>query len=393
MSTGSDDEQAPPPKRAKTDNDESSEEPILTNEEGNSYFSIGTSRRCTIRKWKNQIFIDVREYYDKDGKELPGRKGISFLEKDYNILHDLINSGKIDEQLTALENYDENTRNKASLNDDGEPVFDLSSTKRCTIRKWNGTILIDFREFYEKNGKKSPGKKGISLTSDQFQVLRDFCAEGKIAKEIKSLGGGKVSDASGVTKEEGTASSEKDGDKSEIADNVESSSGDAQKNDAGEPFFDLSSNKRCTVRKWKNKVLVDIREFYEKNDKKMPGKKGISLSEDQYKKFRESILANVIQNQILLKDGKDVSVEEGKIELKSNDDGDPFFELSSDKRCTVRSWNGRILVDIRQTYEKAGKVMPGRQGISLSKEQYETIHNLVTEGKVDEQFKAQGGTI
>lgn len=397
----SEDGQAPPPKRVKTEKDDCDEAPFFTNDEGNSYFSIGGNRRCTIRKWKKQIFIDVREYYDKDGKELPGRKGISFAEKDYNTFNDLITGGKIDEQVTALNNYDENTRNKASLNEDGEPIFDLSSTKRCTVRKWKGSILIDLREFYEKNGMKLPGKKGISITSDQFQILRDFCADGKIAKEIKKLGGGESSDASVAKKDEpanqikdesaSIVAKEENDVKSENDSKIETST--AQKNDDGDPFFDLLSNKRCTIRKWKNKVLVDIREFYEKNDKKLPGKKGISLSEDQFKKLRELVLANSIHNQILLKDGEDVKMEEGKFEFKKNDDGDPFFELSSDKRCTIRSWKGRILIDIRQTYEKAGKVMPGRQGISLTKEQFKVFHDLVSDGTIDQHFKAQGGTI
>ena len=59
MST--EDGQAPPPKRVKTEEHDCDEAPFFTNDEGNSYFSIGGNRRCTIRKWKKQIFIDVRE--------------------------------------------------------------------------------------------------------------------------------------------------------------------------------------------------------------------------------------------------------------------------------------------------------------------------------------------
>uniref|UniRef100_A0A7S2W2M6 Transcriptional coactivator p15 (PC4) C-terminal domain-containing protein n=2 Tax=Eucampia antarctica TaxID=49252 RepID=A0A7S2W2M6_9STRA len=380
------DEQHPPPsKRVKTEKKKVVDESFKSNKEGNPYFNMGGYRRCTIRKWKGSVLIDIREFYEKDGKEVPGRKGISLSENDFNTLNGFITGGKIDEQLTALQTYDENLRNKATLNEEGEPIFELSSTKRCTVRKWQGTILVDFREFYEKNGKKCPGKKGISVSVQEFETFRDYSMNGKISKQIISQGGGGVSDAVSQKKE-------KDDDKSPTIENTDTvpSSGDVLKNDDGDPFFDLLSNKRCTVRKWKKKVLIDIREFYEKNNKKMPGKKGISLSEEQYKILRELILEDAIQNQILLQEGKDVKIEEGKIELKKNDDGDAFFELSSDKRCTVRSWNGRILIDIRQTYEKAGKVMPGRQGISLSKEQYTILHDVTKEGKVDEQIKSQG---
>jgi len=46
-------------------------------------------------------------------------------------------------------------------------------------------ILIDIREYYQdKSGESKPGKKGISLTAEQFQAVMDFGPE--IAQAIRS---------------------------------------------------------------------------------------------------------------------------------------------------------------------------------------------------------------
>ncbi|KPM10504.1 hypothetical protein NH340_JMT03783 [Sarcoptes scabiei] len=59
----------------------------------------------------------------------------------------------------------------------------------------------------------------------------------------------------------------------------------------------LSNSRYLTVSEFKNKVRVDIREFYlnEDGDRK-PGKKGISLSMDEWKKITENL--DLIQKSI-----------------------------------------------------------------------------------------------
>ncbi|KAG5357450.1 RNA polymerase II transcriptional coactivator KELP [Yarrowia sp. C11] len=52
-----------------------------------------------------------------------------------------------------------------------DKVFELGNDKRVTVREFKGRTLIDIRAFYEKDGKKLPGSKGISLTEGQFEEL------------------------------------------------------------------------------------------------------------------------------------------------------------------------------------------------------------------------------
>ncbi|WWC61724.1 uncharacterized protein I303_104309 [Kwoniella dejecticola CBS 10117] len=64
-----------------------------------------------------------------------------------------------------------------------------------------------------------------------------------------------------------------------------------EENDEGDQFFKLSEQRRLTVRQFKGKVLVDIRETYkDKNTGQVkPGNKGIALSKEQWDLIKNNI--------------------------------------------------------------------------------------------------------
>ncbi|RKP23118.1 transcriptional Coactivator p15-domain-containing protein [Syncephalis pseudoplumigaleata] len=49
----------------------------------------------------------------------------------------------------------------------------LGAKKRLTIRKWKTMVLVDFREYFtDAAGEERPTKKGLSLTKEQWEILK-----------------------------------------------------------------------------------------------------------------------------------------------------------------------------------------------------------------------------
>ncbi|XP_022925285.1 RNA polymerase II transcriptional coactivator KIWI-like [Cucurbita moschata] len=69
------------------------------------------------------------------------------------------------------------TLKKDSEETDEIVVCEISKNRRVMVRNWQGKIVVDIREFYVKDGKEMPGKKGISLSLDQWNVLRNHVEE------------------------------------------------------------------------------------------------------------------------------------------------------------------------------------------------------------------------
>ncbi|CDP07218.1 unnamed protein product [Coffea canephora] len=92
--------------------------------------------------------------------------------------------GKNKDEDYASEDEEPNKRpKKSSKADDSDDAADdivvceISKNRRVSVRNWQGRVVVDIREFYVKDGKQLPGKKGISLTMDQWNVLREHVDE------------------------------------------------------------------------------------------------------------------------------------------------------------------------------------------------------------------------
>lgn len=52
--------------------------------------------------------------------------------------------------------------------------FTLSHKRFVSVRRWKGKPLVDVREFYEKDGELLPGKSGLSMTPEQWEMLKSL---------------------------------------------------------------------------------------------------------------------------------------------------------------------------------------------------------------------------
>ncbi|TDH72909.1 hypothetical protein CCR75_008306 [Bremia lactucae] len=150
------------------------------------------------------------------------------------------------------------------ITDDSSMAFVLSRKRRVTVRKWKGMKLIDIREFYDDQNVAKPGKKGISLSPEQWEKLNDF--SDAINEAIKLV----EQDVVGIEPLAG------------VTDCIMKPGGDERA-----IALPLSDKRRVTVRYFRNGVLIDLREHYAQDGVFKPGKKGITLSKDQWSALQE----------------------------------------------------------------------------------------------------------
>eukprot|EP00898_Chlorokybus_atmophyticus_P001364 jgi/Chlat1/2228/Chrsp17S02778 len=120
-------------------------------------------RRATVSPYKGTLLLSLREYYERDGKMCPGKKGISLKKDEWKILQK-----HIDDVNSAFQSYitgdDAVARNLKKIEgDDGRMEYLICEMgkRRVTVYRWQKIPMVNIREYYEKNGKLLPGPKGM----------------------------------------------------------------------------------------------------------------------------------------------------------------------------------------------------------------------------------------
>lgn len=81
-----------------------------------------------------------------------------------------------------------------SVEKNGQTIFNISpGKKRVSVGEYKGALLVNIREYYEKDGEELPGKTGIALSVEQFESFKKLIPdiEEAIKKQSKSTRGSK----------------------------------------------------------------------------------------------------------------------------------------------------------------------------------------------------------
>jgi hypothetical protein len=53
----------------------------------------------------------------------------------------------------------------------------LTKSKRLSVGKFKGSVNINLREYFEKDGKWLPTKKGITLNTESWNLLKKLMGD------------------------------------------------------------------------------------------------------------------------------------------------------------------------------------------------------------------------
>ena len=113
-------------------------------------FDLGRERKISVSEFKGRRYVNIREYYDAGGGEMrPGKKGVSLNREQWDMLT------QVKDEVNAAETSK-------------DKFWELGNNKRVSFNEFRGNVLYDIREYYDAQGEMKPGKKGISLSWEQW---------------------------------------------------------------------------------------------------------------------------------------------------------------------------------------------------------------------------------
>lgn len=125
--------------------------------------ALSKSKRVVVGEYRGKKNLSLREYYEKDGKWLPGKKGISLARDQWAVLKKHVGAGDVEARL------------KKDPGGAGDfLVGNLSPTRRLTVGSFRNVPTVGVREYYEKDGKTLPGFKGMNMSLEQWGVFCGF---------------------------------------------------------------------------------------------------------------------------------------------------------------------------------------------------------------------------
>ncbi|MCJ1389801.1 hypothetical protein MMC18_002658 [Xylographa bjoerkii] len=113
---------------------------------GDEYWELTSTRRVVVSRFGGTVMVSVREYYEKEGQSLPGKKGISMPVAQFGALVALL--PHIETVLTAK----------------GETV---PRPEYDRVGSGDGGRGVEVEEAEGSDGDEGGGKKNFEATSDE----------------------------------------------------------------------------------------------------------------------------------------------------------------------------------------------------------------------------------
>ncbi|EXJ88876.1 casein kinase II subunit alpha [Capronia epimyces CBS 606.96] len=115
---------------------------------------------------------------------------------------------------------------KPQSDSDGNIFWEISKNRRVTLSDFKGKKLVNIREYYQKDSEWLPGKKGISMSLEQYSALIDIMpqVEEVLKQQGETVPRPNYSGSAQAAEENGEEEDEEDEEKKLKKENIEATS-------------------------------------------------------------------------------------------------------------------------------------------------------------------------